>query len=218
MSDPKIMIAIPVYDKVEPDFMASLFGMAMPKNTKVAMEIGSIIHIARDRLLRRAMDENMDYIMWLDSDMTFGQDTLVRLLDDAEGRKPFVSGIAFTRSIPTRPVFAKKLTYRKLTKEIKSEPYLDYPEDSLFQVEAVGLAVALIKVDMLKQITLKYRESPFEPLPGGMGEDWSMCWKARQCGFPIWCDSRVKTGHIGKMVYDEKVWQKQGGWHEEDTL
>jgi GT2 family glycosyltransferase len=44
--------------------------------------------------------------------------------------------------------------------------------------------------------------SPFYPLMG-MGEDMTFCFRARQAGFKLYCDSRVKIGHIGQKIYDE---------------
>ena len=44
--------------------------------------------------------------------------------------------------------------------------------------------------------------APFFPLMG-MGEDMTFCFRARQAGFKLYCDSRVKIGHIGQKIYDE---------------
>ena len=37
-----------------------------------------------------------------------------------------------------------------------------------------------------------------------LGEDFSFCMRARQCGFPILVDTGIKLGHIGKYTYE---WQ-----------
>ena len=34
----------------------------------------------------------------------------------------------------------------------------------------------------------------FAPI-NGVGEDLSFCWRARQCGYKIWCDPSIALGH-----------------------
>ena len=45
--------------------------------------------------------------------------------------------------------------------------------------------------------------SPFYPLMG-MGEDTTFCFRAKQDGEKIYCDSRIKAGHVGQYEYTEK--------------
>jgi hypothetical protein len=49
--------------------------------------------------------------------------------------------------------------------------------------------------------------SPFYPLMG-MGEDTTFCFRATQDGEKIWCDSRIKAGHIGNYVFEEKDYRR----------
>ncbi len=37
-----------------------------------------------------------------------------------------------------------------------------------------------------------------------LSEDLTFCLRAGQCGFPIWVDTRVKTGHVKPIVIDEE--------------
>ena len=45
--------------------------------------------------------------------------------------------------------------------------------------------------------------APFYPLMG-MGEDTTFCFRAGQAGFKMYCDSRIKIGHIGEKIFDEQ--------------
>jgi len=208
MDKPKIMIAIPVYDAMSPEFVQCLMGLKSVGETRIAFQIGSLIHFSRELLLQQAVENDADYIVWLDSDMTFLPDTVSRLLEEALTGKEIVSALAFRRKFPTNPVALEKLEYDPDTHKVKQTFYRDYPKDAIFPVEAIGLAVAITRVDTLIRVTLEYKESAFQPLPG-MGEDWSLCWKLKQMGIPVWCDSRIKTGHVGKMIFTEKVWLGQ---------
>jgi len=208
MKMPKIMIAVPVYDAMSPEFVQCLMGLKSVGETRIAFQIGSLVHFSRELLLQQAVENDVDYIVWFDSDMTFLPDTVTRLIEDVLTGKDFVSAMCFRRKFPTNPVALKSLEYDPVTHEEHQTFYTDYPKDTIFQVDAIGLAVAITKVDMLVELAIAYGESVFQPLPG-MGEDWSLCWKMKQKGIPVWCDSRIKTGHVGKMIFTEKVWQGQ---------
>lgn len=53
-------------------------------------------------------------------------------------------------------------------------------------------------------------ESPI-PVPSApwyLAEDFAFCHRARQCGFTIWADTRIRLGHIGSCQYS---WEEAGG-------
>ena len=45
----------------------------------------------------------------------------------------------------------------------------------------------------------------FAPI-GNTGEDLAFCWRARQCGFKVWCDPSIICGHVGYMISDENYY------------
>ena len=44
---------------------------------------------------------------------------------------------------------------------------------------------------------------PFMPV-GGFGEDLSFCLRAREAGLKLYCDSRVRCGHVGNVIFNEE--------------
>jgi hypothetical protein len=48
----------------------------------------------------------------------------------------------------------------------------------------------------------------FHPLDW-CGEDMAFCYKARQLGRKIWCDSSIKIGHLGQIEFGEETWKSQ---------
>jgi cellulose synthase/poly-beta-1,6-N-acetylglucosamine synthase-like glycosyltransferase len=53
----------------------------------------------------------------------------------------------------------------------------------------------------------------FRPNAIELGEDFSFCFKARECGFEIYADSRFNVGHIGvnnRMYTIEDYWKQEG--------
>lgn len=211
----KIMIAIPAQDMMHTGFAQSLLGLKVPEGASIryGMIMNSLVYDARNALAQQALAEDMDYILWLDSDMTFSNDLLLRLLEDD---KDIVAGLFFRRRPPFNPCLYKTLRAdRERPERNAHEQYNDYPRDELFEVEGCGMAAVLTKADVFRKITLneigdgrKAVAPPFVPLLG-YGEDLSFCIRAREAGCEVWCDSRVKVGHMASVVIDEKAWEAQ---------
>ena len=77
----------------------------------------------------------------------------------------------------------------------------DYPKNALFKVAGSGLAFVLMNTSMIEAVNKKYGYM-FSPIVG-MGEDLSFCFRAASLGYDMYCDSRVKVGHIGQVIYNE---------------
>ena len=212
MSEPRIMIAVPMLDKVDSNFLTSLVGLKGVGTTKLAVQRGSLVYNARGNLALRAINEDYEYILWLDSDMVFAPDTLEMLWEDAQGGKDFVSGLYFKRTLPTKPLICKSVTWSRDSETGMIDHGVDimedYPKDSVFEIAACGFGCALIKTELIANIAAACTMSPFEPLPG-LGEDYSFCWRAGKMGIKMYCDSRVKPGHMGTFLYNEETWLEQ---------
>lgn len=210
----KILIAIPTLGSVPIEFFTSMLSLRIPENVEaeISVNANALVYVSRNSFAMKAIDGKFDYILWLDSDMVFPPDTLIRLLEDAEKNKlDFVSAIYFKRQLPTAPVIYKSLHWEQKpdgTTDHSSVPFDDYPRDRMFRISGAGLACTLTKVSVIEQCAQRFRLSPFEPMPF-MGEDLSFCWKVNECGVKMYCDSRVKVGHVGSYVFDEGVYLGQ---------
>ena len=203
----KLMIAMPTMGTVHTRCMMSLFAMDKPEDTVLMTTCSSLVYNARNYLYKQAVDLGCEAILWVDSDMIVPASAYTKLATESqELGVSFVTGLYFTKKEPIQPVLAKKLEWKQdqvtfqCTHNI--EIYNDYPRDSVFPVEGAGFGCVYTKVDMLKRITKTYGSSPFEPIPG-LGEDYSMCWKAKDLGYEMLCDSSVRCGHIGEYVFAE---------------
>lgn len=199
------MIAIPCMDTVPTTFLERLLGLARPQSALVVTARNSLVYDARNMLAEMAMREGMDRILWLDSDMAFDVDLLVRLSADMSDGKRFVSALCFTRKTPILPCIYSETGYREIPEEGRRETYSvcmkDYPKDDIFPVKGVGLAACLMDVSVIRDVYERFG-SPFFP-EAGFGEDLSFCRKCNELGIEMWCDSRIKVGHIGQYVVSE---------------
>lgn len=210
----KIMIAVPCMDQVPAPFAQSIAMIRKPleDDTACAFQMGSLIYTSRNNLALQAMKLEMDYVLWLDSDMVFPQDLLIDLkkkLDDNDW--DMVTGLYFRRVPPFTPVVFDKL---EINEENICEwtDYKDYPAEP-FKVGGCGFGCVLVKTDVLFEVQAKYGYM-FNPI-GNMGEDLSFCCRARQCGYDIWCDPSQICGHVGYTTINDKFYASYRSVHPE---
>ena len=204
----KTLIAVPSHDYVHADFTRCLMELDRPEGTGFAMITGTLVYTARTLIANKAVELGFDRVLWIDADMTFKEDALIRLSEDIDQGLDMVCGIYFTRKPPVLPSI-----HRYLKWEVKPDGwvdtdcrcYTDYPKDSLFKIACCGFGFVMTSTKLLKDMNDKYG-SPFYPLMG-MGEDTTFCWRATQNGYKIFCDSRVKIGHIGQYEFNEETYK-----------
>ena len=92
---------------------------------------------------------------------------------------------------------------RKLVTPI-AIPYGDYPKDDIFKVAGAGFGGAMMTVDLIKRVGDKFG-LPFSPIMG-FGEDLSFCVRCSELGVELFCDSRVKMGHVGLGTITEETY------------
>lgn len=208
----KIMLAVPMLDKVPVDFMLSVMQLKLPQQTQLGIERNTLIYSARNNLYLKAENGGYDWIFWIDSDMVFKPDTMMRLIETAEqGGYDYVSGLTFSRKYPSVPTICKELHWERREDgfiDHGCEQYLDYPRDSVFEIAASGCACLLMKTELCDKVVRGFGVPPFDALPC-MGEDYSFCWRLTKLGVKMVCDSRVKVGHIGEYIYDEESYLRQ---------
>lgn len=199
----KILIAVPCMDQVPAAFCGSLARLQKVGECVLAMQMGSLIYTSRNTLATQAIQSEADYVLWLDSDMVFEPDTLIRLMDTLEKNGlDIVTGLYFRRVPPYTPVLFDQLDRRTETIFDWTE-FREIPKE-LFEVGGCGFGCVLMRTDVFFDVQSKYGNM-FAPI-GNMGEDLAFCWRARECGYKIMCDPNIICGHIGYVVADEKFY------------
>lgn len=203
----KTLIAIPCMDMVHTLFMKSLMALERVDDCRFSISCSSLIYDARNTLAKQAVAENYDRVLWLDSDMDFDPDILKVLSNDMDEGRELVSGLYFKRKAPIKPVIYNDLGYVKVSEDAVTPvaiPYEDYPRDSVFKIAGCGFGGCLVSVDLLKKVIDAFG-LPFSP-ERGFGEDLSFCFRATQLGVDLFCDSRVKLGHVGFGTISEETY------------
>lgn len=196
----RITIAIPCMDQVPAPFAQSLAMLQKEGECKLAMQMGSLIYNSRNALAQMAVQNESDYILWLDSDMVFDPDLLKRMLMQAKATDSQILTALYHRRVPPySPVLFRSIDMvdgKCLWTEFDELP--DHP----FEVAACGFGGVLMDTEVVMSVMGKFGQM-FEPI-NRAGEDIAFCWRAQQCGYKILCDPAIEMGHVGYSIIDKR--------------
>ncbi len=204
MKEKTILFAIPAGRYVEPECFASVFDNSkhMPEGYKAGLyiPIEYAVDIARNQCVYHAIEQQYDYIMWVDSDTIIPRDTVKKLV---ESGKDIISG-----------VYAKKLVGSKdviLLKKNSEENYSfltvdDIKNKGIIEVDAIGFGCVLTKVDVFRKLFKKTGRRWFRTNQDiGVGEDIYFCEQAKNIGYTIYADTSVLCKHKGTVNFCVKI-------------
>jgi hypothetical protein len=179
---------------------------------RLATQAGSNLAGPRNALVKRFLAYGKaDWLLMLDTDMTFQPDLLERLLEHADPEKaPLVGGLCFGFDDrgDIQPTLFGLLGDPDSPQVIR---YHEWPPDSMFQVAATGGACLLIHRSVLETIRdiqvpgrgdrpgfndafPWFQEVEHDGQP--VSEDITFCWRAGLAGIPLFVNTAVRLGHI----------------------
>lgn len=174
------------------------------KNSKIEVNLytsmGTLIFDQRNNMVQAALDDKCTHILFIDADMRFPKDSLVRLMSH---NKAIVGVNATTRSEPVKPT-AKTLEVND--DHVIWHPVVSKGKTGVEKIDGIGCGVMLI--DAVVFATLEKPWFYFEQLPQGkiLGEDIYFCIKSADIGYQTYVDHdlSLEIKHIGTYQY---------GWH-----
>ena len=189
-------------DYLEANFVECLLNLRKVGETDICLLKSSLVYDARNQAAAKAIAEGYDYILWIDSDMTFEPDMMERMFKSI-GDKNMITALCFARRPPFKPCIYKHIDVKQEGHASlpTTEVWYGYPRDQIIEIEACGFACVLQKVDMLDTMLSLYGV-PFFPI-AGLGEDLSFCFRAKQIDIKMYADTSIKIGHIMRMSVDE---------------
>lgn len=187
---PRIAVCFPSSDTVQADFAISLSGLCLATRGVEVVVINpksSIVAVARNNGVERAQKHAADYILFLDSDMTFPPDTLMRLL----AHKKDIVGAVYTKRLPPY--------------EILGTPMPDAHTDpaGLAEMQRLPTGCLMIAMKVFNTLPEPYFHFGINPVTRKLlGEDYAFCDDARNAGFTLWADMKLsqEIGHIGQHI------------------
>ena len=157
------------------------------------MDAGTVLSNQRQVLLNNAIDMHQaDHIMWFDSDMTFPEDVIIRLLEQL---KSVICATYSKRVEPFHPTAFFNID--------PVEP-VDTTDHGLVTVKYTGLGCMLVKTSVLRNIPAPHFPLKWHDASGTWhGEDMGFCDLLVGNGIKIYCDLDIsrEIGHLGLREY-----------------
>jgi glycosyltransferase involved in cell wall biosynthesis len=160
----------------------------------------SILPQARNELLKLAHDNDMESIVFIDSDERWDPQALLAVINSPHD----VFGL---------PVVSKTDEYGKYNIRIEDPANLHYDEDGNLEVNGIGTGFLKISQNALSALWNSNRELHFRGKNlrmiceyGEVGdqfvsEDYNLCRKLKDLGFGIWVDPRQTVSHTGSKQW-----------------
>lgn len=199
----KILIAVPTFENIAPETFKSIYDLKKIPDGNFDFEFikGYDCARARNAIAKKAIDGGYDRVLMVDSDIILPSDALLNLnhlnMNIVFGYYPSKSNSDVCEAF-------KYSNNDGYPKEDKIE--INYIKDALshtvdrFQIKGSGFGCAYIKTEIFKYIPYPYFNYVNYTDGGLLSEDLYFCSQARDSGYDLFLDTRVKCKHIGRKI------------------
>lgn len=214
-------IAVPVAQVVEPRAFASMMALVNYsanhgiKIHSIGVTERQLIEDARNTMTETFLTTPVEWMFWMDSDMTFPPDTLVKLFDLLEKKEAkMATGIYYQRLGNNMPCLwsrGQETTYGEVTgmgsEKGKENKYMGsfmivHPDKKEpFKVHAAGFGCVLVHRSVFEMMDRPW----FKFIKGICSEDFYFFVNAHELGFDLWVEPTIDLGHIGQAPVVTKV-------------
>jgi len=195
----KIGICVPLYNVVPASFFVNFinriseFYQQERYDVQIYLQNSTIVDKARNELVRMALKDNCDYILFIDSDTIIPSGALDTLLAmDVD----IASGLYFSKGKPYLPVARMKEGDKHCFLE-------DFEFNQIMEVQGVGMGCCLIKTKIFEGMEFPYFKLEWREKDGikyQIAEDLYFCDEAVEKGHKIFLNTGVICEHFGAEV------------------
>lgn len=199
---------------VRAEFAASVLDLVVKGPARVetvlAYQSGPNISTGRNQLVNSFLAEyESPWLLMLDTDMVFGEDTAARLIEAADPvERPVVGALCFSQNFQGDP-------YSTMYELTEPEPgrlafarRSEWPQNECVKVSATGAACLLMHRDALELVRKTsndvaapwFRETGVGSPLALMGEDMTFCLRCAAAGIPVHVHTGVRVGHMKMTV------------------
>jgi Sulfotransferase family len=214
-TDPaKCVVLVPVGDHIEPMCDDALRTLEWRGYAVRRVRGYSAIDQGRNQIATNALRDGFEELLWIDSDIAFEPDAVERLRSHA---LPITCGV-----YPKKGNRSFSSSFSSGTRQV-----LFGSSGGLIEIPYAGAGFLHTRREVYHAVQRRFRLPVcnerfgpsmipfFQPLvvPDGVGhwylaEDYSFCYRARECGYAIMADTTIRLMHIGTYAYG---WEDAGG-------
>jgi hypothetical protein len=211
---PCVLLGVPSYRHVPPFGLQSMLNLVYENTGKGLLGppiflTNLFVDEARNRIVSAALDaraQGFTHLWFVDDDMLVPTGTLTKLLAH---NVPVVSGAIYTHA-------GAAAAYRwDPTRPDPHVPITEFPRTGLITADAIGLACALIRLDVLAAMRDHFHDELWflrvteRHLDRHLvyGEDFYFSRRLRELGIPMQVDCSAETGHVSQQVVGRTLFE-----------
>ena len=209
----RILIAVPTFETIYPDTYKSIWDLDKCGHEVLFDSVrGYDVATARNRIARKAMDLDTDYVLMVDNDVTLPKFALQYLLEDARevnlgyyahrGEDNLYHGRTCLCKLYDED--GKEYYHYPLESEYTAEEMKTMNDDGISKIEihGGGMGCALISTEVFRKAEYPWFDwvNYGDANRGMLSEDLYFCVLCRNSGYKIYSDVRVGCGHLLRHV------------------
>lgn len=210
----RVLIAVPTYENITPDTFKAIYDLDKGEHECLFEFVrGYDCATARNRIVAKAQELGVDYLMMIDNDVTPKSDALLNLISH---RRDVVTGFYMHRSRGENADKGNACVCKLLKPD--GVPYFNYPLESeytadelrekresgkyLVQIHGGGMGCVLINMRVFDDLPYPWFDwvNYANAERGLLSEDLYFCEQCKNDGIPIYVDTRVSCGHLMRRI------------------
>ena len=197
----RILIAVPTFENIMPECFKAIYDLDKCGH-EVSFEYvkGYDCAKARNVISKKAIDGKYDYVMMIDSDTIIPKDALKHML---EGNADMVMGCVPKKNVRGETVLFASKDNLKGKGFHKVLTYEELQGTARIDLKGGGFGCVLISTKVFTALKYPYFKDVEYENGSALSEDLYFCREAKNKGFKIEADPRVKCGHIAKKTLYE---------------
>ena len=224
----RVVISWPDPGDVAGAFALSMIDLCRQRAQRIESVIrveGGLLSRQRNEIVKHFLDKaSAEWLFMIDSDETISVPAFDKLVAAAHAtERPVVAGLYFGTwpgNLLPQPI---PHLYRDADDGISAAPVMDYPPDSIIEIDRAGTGALLVHRSILEAIRDQATEHEgrdwcwFRDLPVGglwLGEDMYFCRRVRSLGFKIHAHTGAILHHRRRYWLDERMFEALRGTNE----
>ena len=216
---------------LEPDTQTCLdklvhHNIVIGNNVRLIKSTGSLIAHNRNEIIKAALDVNSKYVLFIDTDMVFAEDSIQRM---QAHMMSVVSALAFVKSPPYLPNMYRQVMPNGWV------PIREWKDGEVMKVDCVGGAFLLVETNVFRRLSQPWFAQPpmiqhllweniqriwntkddreqicddilklyreYQNDDGVIGEDYYFSELLRRAEISIFVDTGMQIGHVGEYAF-----------------
>lgn len=189
MAEPDVFVGWCMGAQVEAEFLMSMLHTVQHPRVMgyKAFRSGPIVDLTRNMIVKRFSETDAQWLLMVDSDMSWTREQLNRILAHGDGGHPVTSGW-YLRQVGGRTVPV-----------CMDQGAFIQAGQGMVAASSTGCGFLLIRRDVLGELKHPWFKVEWDGERCD-GEDVTFCAKAWEAGFPVMVDTDMHIGHVKPVV------------------